>query len=390
MHRKKILFLLYSMNVGGVEKSLLGLLSALDFEKYDIHIGLVHNTGGFLEMLPKEVTIHPVSCISNKWRELKNPPRITLKEEFRKDGFTLEFIKLSLAYIVRKLLDNSYYWYNTLLKKEADIDGVYDLAIAYAGPTSDIDYVICKKVNAKVKCGWIHFDISKFGIDKGITAQLYKEYKRIFVVSETGKEIFDKTFPQFKNKTEVFHNIVSAEHVRNLADEGETFDDKFNGKRILTVGRISPEKGQRTAIKALKLLKDSGVKVRWYFVGDGKDMEHCKAEAKALGIDEDIIFLGTKTNPYGYMRDCDVYMQPSRHEGFCITLAEALCFGNPIVATDFTGAEEQLKERENGFVVGMAAEAIAHGIEKALSASKSAKVRVAEKSEIGKLLVLFE
>ena len=118
-------------------------------------------------------------------------------------------------------------------------------------------------------------------------------------------------------------------------------------------------------------------------------MVNCQDEAKKLGLADKVVFLGAKTNPYAYMRDCDIYVQPSRHEGFCITLAEALCFGNPIVATDFTGAQEQLGERENGFVVGMDAEAIASGIEKALSAPKTEKVREIENSDVEKLLSLL-
>ena len=119
-------------------------------------------------------------------------------------------------------------------------------------------------------------------------------------------------------------------------------------------------------------------------------MVHCHDEAKRLGVAEQVVFLGTKTNPYAYMRDCDIYVQPSRHEGFCITLAEALCFGNPIVATDFTGAKEQLKERENGFVVAMSAETIASGIEKALSVSKTAKVREDKNLDVRRLLSLLD
>lgn len=77
-------------------------------------------------------------------------------------------------------------------------------------------------------------------------------------------------------------------------------------------------------------------------------------------------FLGTKTNPYGYMRGCDIFVQPSRHEGYCITLAEARCFTAPIVATNFTGAGEQLKGRPNAVVTGMDAEDMAEGIIKFL------------------------
>ena len=389
-YRKKILFLLYSMNVGGVEKSFLGLLSAIDLKTYDVHVALVHRRGGFLSMLPKDVTIHQINCIANNWQALQRPPLQTLKGMIRTEGVTWKYIKLTLAYIYSKLYKNNYSWIEALMEHESGIDGCFDLAVAYAGPTSDIDYVTCNKVKAITKAGWIHFDVSKFGIDKGMTIQLYKDYKRIFVVSEAGKDIFDKTFPQFRDKTEVFHNIVNTLQVRKLAKTGETFQDGFDGKRILTVGRISPEKGQRVAIQAFNMILKKTSHLRWYFIGDGRDMNNCKRDAEALGIDDKIVFLGTKTNPYGYMRDCDIYIQPSRHEGFCITLAEALCFGNPIVATDFTGAKEQLKNRENGFVVGMKAEAIAVGIEEALYVPKINAVSNVENTDIKKLLRLLD
>ena len=50
-------------------------------------------------------------------------------------------------------------------------------------------------------------------------------------------------------------------------------------------------------------------------------------------------------------KDCDIYVQPSRHEGYCITLAEAKCFGKPIVTTNFTGAKEQIVKRDTGIIV---------------------------------------
>ena len=62
------------------------------------------------------------------------------------------------------------------------------------------------------------------------------------------------------------------------------------------------------------------------------------------------------------MRDCDVYVQPSRHEGYCITLAEAHCFTAPIVATAFSGAEEQLVAYPKSSVIGMSAADIAEGV----------------------------
>ena len=103
--------------------------------------------------------------------------------------------------------------------------------------------------------------------------------------------------------------------------------------------------------------------MKWYFVGDGKDTDYCQNLVEKMSLSQYVTFLGTQTNPYAFMKDCDIYIQPSRHEGFCITLAEALCFGNPIVATDFTGAEEQLVNRSNSIVTGFSAEDIADGVE---------------------------
>lgn len=389
MKRQRIFFLLYSMNVGGVEKSLVNSISVLPRDKFDIHIGLVHPEGGFLKSLPSDVTIHEIPEIAKHWGELKNPPLETIRM-FVTSGMWIKAMTALWIYIVCKLQGSFYWWLDYVLKDTKGILDEFDIAIAYAGPTADIDYYVCKKINAKKRIGWIHFDISKCGIDGGIVKRLYKQYERIFVVSEVGKMIFDEHFPEYKDKTVVFHNVVSPRQIVSLARDGSTFDDVFTGKRILTVGRISQEKGQRIAIQALKLLSDNYPHLRWYFIGEGSDMPNCQNEAEKLGVADQVVFLGTKTNPYAYMRDCDIYVQPSRHEGFCITLAEALCFDNPIVATDFTGAREQLINRDNGFVVGMGAEAIAFGIEKALCASKTTKVRDGDNQDVEKLLSLLD
>lgn len=386
---KKIFFLANSMNVGGVEKAFLGLLSAIPLDKYEVHLGLINKKGGFLDYLPKEVKIHEITVYQKYWRLINDPPLQYIKEFILKGNIIDALVHLFL-YIQFKLSGNRYWFYKYILRKEPILEEKFDLAVAFAGPSQMMDYYVCEKVNAPVKCGWIHFDVSKFGIDKGMTAQLYKKYQKVFIVSETAKKIFDGLFPQFKDKTEVFYNIVSPEQVIRLAENGDSYTDNFEGKRILTVGRISEEKGQRVAIEALKLILDQGVDAKWYFVGDGKDKGFCEKLAENLNISDRVVFLGTQTNPYGFMRDCDIYMQPSRHEGFCITLAEALCFNNPIVATDFTGAKEQLEHRANGIVTSMSAEDIAKGLRKAITSEPIAISEPQFRNDISKLLNLLQ
>lgn len=387
--KKRIFFLLNSMNVGGVEKAFLGLLTTIPIDIYEIHLGLLNPKGGFMDTIPPHVIIHHIDCYDKYWRFINDPPLPIIKQLFAKGKILEGLIHLSL-YIHFKLTQNRYYLYKWILRKEPIFPSKYDVAIAFAGPYNAIDYYICEKVQAPIKCGWIHFDITKFGIDRGMTKQLYKNYKKIFIVSETGKEKFDQQFPMFRDKTEVFYNIVSPIQVKEQASIGPTFTDSFDGKRILTVGRLSAEKGQNVAIQALKLLIDKGYNVKWYFVGDGNLKQECEELAKDLNIADKVVFLGTQTNPYGYMKDCDIYMQPSRHEGFCITLAEALCFSNPIVATNFTGAEEQLKERANGIVSGMTAKEIAESITKATTLNKVEKNNHNVQTGVGKLLSLFQ
>lgn len=311
-----------------------------------------------MECIPPDVQVHLVNCYNQYWRD---PPLQVIKELIKHKKFLDAFVH-SLLYIQFKLTGGRYWFYKWLLRNEPMMEGHFDVAIAYAGPSQAIDYYVCKKIKADVKVGWIHFDVTQFGIDQGMTERLYQTYKKIFIVSQKAKERFDSLFPNLKDKTEVFYNIVNPEQIRQLADKGETFSDSFTGKRILTVGRLSKEKGQDIAIYALKILMEQNVNVKWYFVGDGKLRSEVGRIAQEMAITDRVAFLGTHANPYAFMRDCDIYVQPSRHEGFCIALAEALCFPNPIVATNFAGADEQLRERKNGYICGMTAENMAERI----------------------------
>lgn len=351
------------MNIGGVERSLLGLISTLDPEKYDIHVGLLRKQGGFLQMLPEYVTVH--ECFRGVWSVVNQPPLTTIKT-LLVQGRIIEAVVHLYCYAIFKITGDRTLFYKYVLRNESTINIYFDEAYAYAGPASMLDFYICRKIRANKRFGWIHFDILKNGIDEVMTRRFYREYEKIYVVSEQAKRNFDLVFPQFAEKTKVRYNIVPVEQVRRLAAEAPTFDDDFNGIRILTVGRLSDEKGQDITIETLKILVDKGFNVKWYYVGDGKLRSTCERMAVEYDLTDRVVFLGTLPNPYGYMRDCDVYVQPSRHEGYCITLAEARCFTAPIVATAFTGAEEQLAAYPGSTVTGMSAADIAEGVMKFL------------------------
>lgn len=331
------------MNVGGVEKAFWGLLSTIPRDKCEIHLGLLRPQGGFMKYIPTDVQVHHIDCYDKYWRIINDPPLVIIKQLF-KSGEIINAVMHFLLYIHFKLTKTRYLFYKWLLRKEPCYPETFDIAVAYAGPSQAIDFYVSKKVCAKEKYGWIHFDVTQFGIDRGLTRILYKNYNKVLVVSETAKRKFDEIFPEFKNKTEVQYNVVDESRVKKIAEESATlYNDNCGKKKILTVGRVSKEKGQMMTLLALKHLVDNGLDVVWYYIGYGNDFENCKRKAKDMGLENRAVFLGALTNPYPYMKHCDIYVQPSLHEGFCITLAEAKIFRKPIVATDFTGAREQLE-----------------------------------------------
>jgi len=208
---KKLFFLLISMDVGGVEKAFLGLLSVIPLDQYELHVGLINKKGGFLNFLPKDVHIHEISTYQKYWHLINGAPLYCIKTLLLHGDFIDAIVHLFL-YIHFKLSGNRYLFYKYILRNEPMLEGKYDMAVAFAGPSQMIDYYVCEKINAPIKCGWIHFDVSKFGIDRGMIHKLYKNYKRIFTVSKTGKDIFDQIFPEYKDRTEIIYNIVSSQH----------------------------------------------------------------------------------------------------------------------------------------------------------------------------------
>ena len=179
----------------------------------------------------------------------------------------------------------------------------------------------------------------------------YPFFDRVFIVSDKAKEVFDRRFPEFADKNEVLLNIIDRDENLRLAEEPSVFQPQAGALNIVTVGRICNQKAQDKAIAAAAILKEKGIRFKWYFIGGGPEMDEFVKLAAQNGIAEDIVFAGALSNPYPYMKGCDVYVQPSRYEGFCIAIGEAKLFGVPIVATDFVGAHEQLDGVPNAQII---------------------------------------
>ncbi|MEI2317512.1 glycosyltransferase [Bacillus paramobilis] len=348
--KKKILFMVINMNIGGTEKALLNMIAEIPKEKYEVTILMLEKKGEFLNFIPKGVRIEYVKDYEEMQCILNKPTRLVIAD-FIKQRKIVKALQLAVLYVISKVMKERSVIFKYCLQNYEGAYKNYDIAIAYAGPMDFISYFVANKVEARRKIQWIHFDIEKIYFNKHFVNKVYKKFQHVFVVSDVGKIKLTQTVPELINKTETFLNIISPEMICKMANEGIGFADDFEGVRILTVGRLSIEKGQDLTISVLAKLKEAGFNVRWYCIGDGKERGMYEKLVENYDVQGDYIFLGAVSNPYPFMKQCDLYVQPSRYEGYCITLAEARCFNNPIISTDFTGASEQIIHNHNGLIV---------------------------------------
>ena len=198
----------------------------------------------------------------------------------------------------------------------------------------------------------------------------YEKYDYIVTVSQKNKEVLEAVYPEFKYKMKVIYDIISPKLVKKMADEGEGYTDGFDGIRILTIGRHVNLKGYDMAIDAAKILKKYGIKFRWYSIGEGILTNKLKKQVKDNGLEDDFIFLGTYTNPYPFIKQCNIYCQPSRFEGFGMAIAEAKILETLVISTNFEIIYDQIENMKNGLIVNMNSKDIADGINRIISNKK--------------------
>ena len=189
--------------------------------------------------------------------------------------------------------------------------------------------------------------------------------------------------------------MVKSEIV-SKADNKNYYED-FDGLKLLTVARICYPKAIDLIPEICKRLKVDGYKFRWYCVGWG-EIEKIKELIKSQDVEEYFKLLGSKNNAYDYMKNCDIYVQPSRYEGYVTTVTEAKCFNRPIVATNIEGIKEQIINDETGILVECNVDDLYKGIKKLLDNEELidklsvnlSKENIDTRSEINKLYKLID
>lgn len=237
----------------------------------------------------------------------------------------------------------------TILAKKKYKNKKFDVAINYL-ETQSPDFIM-KCVDANKYLQWIHIDISKVDNIEFIEQQkkLYEKLDAIVCVSKVAKKSFVQRYPNLKYKTHVIYNFYNVEKIRSLADSDKIFnEDKFN---ILSVGRLVEQKGYERAIDIFYKLKQEGYDFKWSIIGEGILKSKLEEKIKSLNLEDNIELLGIKQNPYLYMKQCDLFFLPSLYEGFPTVTVEAKILGKCILATEVSGINEQIKNKQDGLIV---------------------------------------
>lgn len=340
---KKIAIITKYMMAGGIEKALINMLRKFPKEQYEITLYVEKLGGDFFGEIPSYVTVKLIPEIeySNKDRVVKCLKKLKIKQ---------------LLKMMNGLINNyrNREFSNQCLgmcKILPEIEERYDLAIAYSAPVSLALFYAAYNIKASKKWTWIHNEVDQITVDIKKAENVFNEYDKIFCVSRLAKQKFDLKLPKYKDKTEIFYNIMDYQRMEEKAkDKIENGFDK-NKYKILTVGRVCEEKGQDIIPEIAMKLKVKGIDFKWYILGEGEYQEKIEKEIAQLSIKDRVILLGKKINPYPYFKNCDLYVQTSRQDGYGLTIAEAKFFLKPIITSKTAGAMEQIVDKKNGIIV---------------------------------------
>lgn len=381
--------------------AMLELMRCLSPEKYEISLYVILSQGELVRELPKHVkvlnrTYCDTSVLSENGR--RHIHKTVIRSFFHNGRW---FRKLfHLGTVAFEMQSRKKFQLDKLFWRMISDGGEYpkeeyDLAIAYleGGAT----YFTADHVKAKKKAAFVHIDYGNAGYSRRMDKDCYDKFDSIFAVSEEVRTSFLRVYPEWEEKTGIFHNIINRERILMLADRADGFSDKFDGIRILTVGRLTYQKAYDIAITVMKKIKDEGYRARWYVLGEGDQRETLEKQIKSLGLERDFKLLGAVDNPYPYYKECDIYVHATRFEGKSIAVQEAQVMGCAIVASDCNGNREQISDGEDGILCGFSTEGIAGSIISLIEdgekrkrlGEEAAKKRLENEEEMQQLLNLL-
>jgi len=314
---------------------------------------LFHDKEGFHSQVPSWVRVLETPFALKR---LYAPMFSKGKYRFAKVAGTI----CSKCYSKQKKAQKAFRWKYIDSRYAEPVPGHYDVAVAYVG--SEIMYFIRDKVSADRKLVWIHNDYRTAGYSAKDDRPYFADMDEIVSVSNGCVDVLKEVFPEYQEKIHYLENITSSSLVRSMAEAYVPQEYSHEHCNLLSIGRLWPQKGFDIAIDAAAILKKKGLSFRWFVIGIGSLEGKLRKQIEDLSLQEHFVLLGSRSNPYPYIKDCSVLVQPSRWEGKSVVLDEAKIIGVPIVATAYPTVKDQIEDGKEGLIVEMTAEGVADGI----------------------------
>lgn len=322
---KKLLFSAYTMDVGGIETALLSLLNEL-IKKYEITLVLEKKQGVFLKDLDKKIKVIEYTPSNNK---------IVLIRKFIN---LIKRIKFTLKY-----------------KNKFDFAASY---ATYSRPGS-----FCARIASENNCLWIHSDY--LGVYENKTNEMieffesveYNKFSKIITVANRAKHSFMQVFKDYKKSIYVINNLIDYKKILEKAEEKIELE-KDECTTFLNVSRHDEHAKKLTRlINVCEKLKNENYKFKVLFVGQGHSTELYKQLIEEKELQEYILMIGSKENPYPYFEISDSVILTSDYEGYPVVFVESMVLNKSIITTDVSDAKIDI-EGKFGIVTEKTEEAI--------------------------------
>lgn len=355
--KKSILFINGHLQIGGVEKALIELLTYIDYGRFDVDLLLLEGDGDYRDQVP-----HQVRVLYKDMRLLDGPFWKTVLKNLFIGRFGI------VLYRIIKLIAKKDARFLRLAKPLLPVRNHYDVAVAFrtGHPAEIVAYSL--KANLKI-CWWHHGAIPDSEQQRKELASLLGRFDKVVTVSEGCKRLLSDKLGIQSGQLAVIPNIIDSKRINSFAQGEDPFgeDKRF---RIVTLSRFSPEKHLEEAVEAASLLLGQ-LDFVWYFIGGGPEFGMLKERVERYGLTDRVVFTGSLANPYPYLRYSGLMVHPSHVESLCIAVLEAMALEVPCVVVRSIGPESFIEDGKNGILVEKGPNALAEGVLKMVKSDPS-------------------
>lgn len=341
---KRILFVIDSLRVGGIQTALINLLKKIDYDKYQIDLALFHYQDSYKKNIPAQVNIISMPFLLNTMNYSG--------DEVKSASIVCWIVKKTMALLCRILGSN--FVYSRVLKKVPKLETQYDWAFSFTNNVNNkstyfgVNKFVLENVKANRKATWLHVDYDAMNMNNELNNNEYRQFDEIIHVSEAVRNSFLRYLPELESRSSVIYNIIDENTVVEKSRRYEV--PEKDGFKLITVARLDQNKNVAEGLRIAQRLKNDGLQFTWLIIGDGPARNELEEFSRQHGLADCIEFLGYLDNPFPYVKNSNLYVSNSLSESFGLSIIEANTLGIPAVVRKYPAASEIIEDGKNGFI----------------------------------------